>query len=134
MSLEEAEEKSTKSDSDEEDYVSGSMVKSYKEKNLKKFDFVTKDGRHIHISEEQINNQKKLEEEAKAEAAKQEGDVRKAELLDLLGIEVVHKEDDTFEVIPNFKVSDLHLGEWREVMKACPDRKGKGRQTIYKYK
>ncbi|GKE77432.1 hypothetical protein Tco_1543552, partial [Tanacetum coccineum] len=42
-------------------------------KKVKKFDFVTKDGRHIHLSEEQINNQKKLEEEAKAEAAKQEG-------------------------------------------------------------
>nr|GEV57887.1 hypothetical protein [Tanacetum cinerariifolium] len=134
MYLEEAEKESTESDSNEEDHVSGSMIKSSKEKKLKKFDFVTEDGRHIHLSEEQINNQKKLEEEAKAEAAKQEGDVRKAELLDLLGIEVVHKEDDTYEVILNFKVSDLHLGEWREVMKACPDRKGKGWQTIYKYK
>ncbi|GJS84500.1 pleiotropic drug resistance protein 1-like protein [Tanacetum coccineum] len=173
MSSEEAEKESTESDSDDEAYVTGSMVKSSKVKKLKKFDFVTEDGRHIHLSEEQINNQKKLEEEAKAEAAKQEGEVRKAELIDLLGPEVVHKyynyklqydrycdkmlnrraesritncdvltrkgpitfkvyrEDGTYEVIPNFKVSDLHLGEWREVMKACPDRKGKGWQTIY---
>nr|GEV77675.1 copia protein [Tanacetum cinerariifolium] len=122
-----------------------------KEKKLNKFDFVTKDGRHIHLSEEQINNQKKLEEEAKGETAKQEGQVRKADLIDLLGPEVVHKyysyklqydrycdkmlnkraesritncdvltrkgpitfkvyrEDGTYEVIPNFKVSDLHL-------------------------
>ncbi|GKF05430.1 hypothetical protein Tco_0036098 [Tanacetum coccineum] len=117
------------------------MVKYSKVKKLKKFDFVTEDGRHIHLSEEQINNQKKLEEETKAEAAKQEGEVRKVELIDLLGPEVVHKkgpitfkvyrEDGIYEVIPNFKVSDLHHGEWREVMKACPDRKGKGWQTIY---
>nr|GEU65780.1 hypothetical protein [Tanacetum cinerariifolium] len=131
MSLEEAEKESTKSDSKEEAYVTGSMVKSFKEKKLNKFDFDTEHGRHIHLSEELINNQKKLEEEAKAEAAKQEEEVRKAELIDLLGPEVVHKEDRTYEVIPNFKVSDLHLGEWREVMKACPDRKGKGWQTIY---
>nr|GEU89404.1 hypothetical protein [Tanacetum cinerariifolium] len=70
---------------DEEAYITGSMVKSSKEKKLKKFDFVTEDGRHIYLSEEQINNQKKLEEEAKAIAAK--GEVRKAELIDLLGPE-----------------------------------------------
>ncbi|GKC90074.1 hypothetical protein Tco_1150723 [Tanacetum coccineum] len=98
------------------------MVKSSKVKKLKKFDFVAEDGRHIHLSEEQINNQKKLEEEAKAEVAKQEGEGPTFK---------VYREDDTYEVILNFKVSDLHLGEWKEVMKACPDRKGKGRQTIY---
>nr|GFA69178.1 hypothetical protein [Tanacetum cinerariifolium] len=153
------------------------MVKSFKEKKLKKFDFVTEDGWHIYLSKEQINNQKKLEEEAKAEAAKQEGEVKKAEVIDLLGTEVVHKyynyklqydryydkilnrraesritncdiltskgpitfkvyrEDGTYEVIPNFKVSDLHLCEWREVMKACPDRNRKGcKPSMIKYK
>nr|GEV10002.1 hypothetical protein [Tanacetum cinerariifolium] len=70
MSSEEAEKQNTKSDSDEEAYVTDSMVKSSKEKKLKKFDFITKDRRHVHLSEEQINNQKKLEEEDKAEAAK----------------------------------------------------------------
>ncbi|GJW38826.1 hypothetical protein Tco_0064671, partial [Tanacetum coccineum] len=47
-------------------------------------------GRHIHLTEEEINHQKKLEEDAKAKAAKQEGKVRKAELVDLLGPEVVN--------------------------------------------
>nr|GEV51778.1 hypothetical protein [Tanacetum cinerariifolium] len=135
MCSEEAEKQSTKSDSDEEVYT--------------------------------------LEKEAKAEAAKQERKVRKAELIYLLGPEVVHKyynyklqydryydkmlnrrvesritnydvltrkgpitfnvyiEDGTYEVIPNFKVSDLHLGEWRKVMKACPYRTRKGWKTIY---
>nr|GEY07848.1 hypothetical protein [Tanacetum cinerariifolium] len=128
MSLDEAQKESTESNFDEEAHVTGFMVKSFKEKKLKKFDFITEDGRNINLSKEQINNQKKLEEEAKAEAAKQEREVRKADLIDLLGPEI---EDGTYKVIPNFKVSDLHLGEWREVMKACPDRKGKGWQTIY---
>ena len=43
----------------------------------------------------------------------------------------VYREDGTSEVIPNFKSSDLHLSEWREVVKAYPNRKGKGWKTIY---
>ncbi|GJZ77396.1 hypothetical protein Tco_0642068 [Tanacetum coccineum] len=35
----------------------------------------------------------------------------------------VYKEDKTAEVIEKFKVSDLQLAEWREVVQACPDRK-----------
>nr|GEU51070.1 hypothetical protein [Tanacetum cinerariifolium] len=49
------------------------------------------EGEHIHLTEEQINHQKKLAEEAKAEAAKQEGEARKAKLIDLLGPKIVHK-------------------------------------------
>ncbi|GJS12135.1 retrovirus-related pol polyprotein from transposon TNT 1-94 [Tanacetum coccineum] len=53
------------------------------------------------------------------------------ELVDLLGIDVVTREDGTSEVISNVKVSDLHLAEWREVVQACLDRKEKGWKTIY---
>ncbi|GJT40214.1 hypothetical protein Tco_0940079 [Tanacetum coccineum] len=38
----------------------------------------------------------------------------------------VYREDGTDEVVSNFKVSDLHLAKWREVVQACPDRKEKG--------
>ncbi|GJV89581.1 hypothetical protein Tco_1533519 [Tanacetum coccineum] len=55
----------------------------------------------------------------------------KDELIDLMGIDVVAKEDGTDEVISNFKVSDLHLAEWRKVVQACLDRKEKGWKTIY---
>ncbi|GKE28116.1 hypothetical protein Tco_1443500 [Tanacetum coccineum] len=176
MSLKDAEEESTKSDSndDETRHVPGSMLESSKKKELKTFDFVTKNGKHIHLTEEQINQQKKIEEEAKAEAAKHEGEIRKEELIDLLGPEVVnkyyndklqydrycdkmlnrraklritncdiltikglitlkvYKEDDTSKIIPEFKASDLHLGKWREVVIACPNKKGKGWTSIYK--
>ncbi|GJX10791.1 hypothetical protein Tco_0200650 [Tanacetum coccineum] len=70
MSSEEAKKESTKSNSDDEARVTRSVVTSFKLNKLKKVDFVTKYRRHIYLSEEQINNQNKLEEEAKAEAAK----------------------------------------------------------------
>ncbi|GJS89376.1 hypothetical protein Tco_0772012 [Tanacetum coccineum] len=99
------------------------------------------------------NAQKKIEEEAKSEAARREDEMRKEELIDLLGPEVmtkyyndklqydrycdkmlnrraksritkcdiltrkgpitlkVYREDDTSEIIPEFKASNLHLGE-----------------------
>ncbi|GKA57776.1 hypothetical protein Tco_0756964 [Tanacetum coccineum] len=146
MSSKDAKEESTKSDYDDETiHVPGSTVESSKKKRIKK----------------------KIEEEAKAEAASREGEIRKEELIDLLGPEVVKKyyndklqydrycdkmlnkreksritncdiltkkgpialkvyrEDDTSEIIPEFKASDLHLGEWREVVTACPNKKVK---------
>ncbi|GJR63698.1 hypothetical protein Tco_1505860 [Tanacetum coccineum] len=148
MSLEDAEEVSTESDFDDETtYVPGSIIESSKKKDLKKFDFVNEDGDHVHLTEEQINAQKKIEEEAKAEATRREGEMWKKELIDLLGTEVVNKyyndkrgpitlkvyrEDDTSEIIPEFKASDLLLGEWREVVKACSNKKGKGWVSINK--
>ncbi|GJY05904.1 hypothetical protein Tco_0371844 [Tanacetum coccineum] len=90
LSLEEAVKESTKSDSDDDEtHLSGSMVESSWIKKVKKFDFVTEDGKHIHLTKEQINQQKKTEEEAKAEAAKRKSEVRKEELIDLLGPEVM---------------------------------------------
>nr|GEY99703.1 hypothetical protein [Tanacetum cinerariifolium] len=75
----EAEKESTKSglNDDDETYVTGSMVKSSTTKKLKNFDFITEHGKHIHLTKEQINQQNKIDKEAKVEAAKQEGDVRK---------------------------------------------------------
>ncbi|GJV08110.1 hypothetical protein Tco_1345766 [Tanacetum coccineum] len=147
MSSKDNEEESTKSNSDDEKTnVVGSLAKSSKKKKLRKFDYVTESQDHAHLTEEQINAQKKIDEEAKVKATKQEGEVRRAELVDLLEPEVVSKyynakkglitlkvyrEDGTSEIIPDFKASDLHLDEWREVVKACPTRMGKGWKTIY---
>nr|GEZ53725.1 hypothetical protein [Tanacetum cinerariifolium] len=63
------------------------MVESSRIKKVKKFDIVTKDRKHSHLTEEQINQQKKIEEEAKAEVAKRDSKVRKEELVNLLGPE-----------------------------------------------
>ncbi|GJY46385.1 hypothetical protein Tco_0435448, partial [Tanacetum coccineum] len=145
---------STESDSnDETTHVHGSMVESSKKKELKKFDFVTESGEHVYLTKEHISAQKKIEEEAKAKAARREGEMRKKELIDLIGPEVVNKyyndklhydryndkmlnrraksritnydiltrkgqitlkvyrEDDTSEIIPEFKANNLHLAE-----------------------
>ncbi|GJU39760.1 hypothetical protein Tco_1192717 [Tanacetum coccineum] len=107
ISSKDAEEECTRSDFDNDTInLAGSVVKSSKEKKLKKFDFVTKGGDHVHLTEEQIKEQKRIEE-------------------------FVYREDGTNEVISNFKASDLHLSEWREVIKACPNRKIVGWSTIY---
>ncbi|GJZ59041.1 hypothetical protein Tco_0614857 [Tanacetum coccineum] len=110
------------------------MVESSKKKELKRFDFVTKAGEHVHLTKKHISAQKKIEKEAKAKAARREGEMRKEELIDLLSQngEPVYREDDTSEIIPKFKDIDLHLGEWREVVKSCPNKKGKGWISIYK--
>ncbi|GJS31108.1 hypothetical protein Tco_0491728 [Tanacetum coccineum] len=67
------------------------MVESSLDEEVKKFDFVTEDGKYIHLTEEKIYQQKKIDEEDKAEAAKRESEVRKEELIDLLGPKVVNK-------------------------------------------
>ncbi|GJU28179.1 zinc finger, CCHC-type containing protein [Tanacetum coccineum] len=67
------------------------MVESYRIKKVKKYDFVTEGGKHIHLTEEQIYQQKKIEEDAKAKVAKRESKARKEELVDLLGPEMVNK-------------------------------------------
>nr|GEZ39708.1 hypothetical protein [Tanacetum cinerariifolium] len=81
FSSEEAEKESINSDSNNETHVTGFMVEPSKTKKLKNFDFITKDGRYIHLTKEEINHKNKLKEDAKAKAAKQEGEVMKAELL-----------------------------------------------------
>nr|GEZ35548.1 hypothetical protein [Tanacetum cinerariifolium]GEZ35901.1 hypothetical protein [Tanacetum cinerariifolium] len=92
ISSKDAEEVCTKSDSDDETtHVLGSMVESSKKKDLKRFDFVTEDGEHVHLTKEQISARKKIEEEAKAKATKCEGEMRKEKLIDLLGPKVVNK-------------------------------------------
>nr|GEU98511.1 hypothetical protein [Tanacetum cinerariifolium] len=136
MSLEEAEKESTESDSDEKAHVTGSMVKSSKKKKQNKFDFVTEDGRKaelivllgLEVRYKYYNY--KLQHDRYCDKMlnrRAESRITNCDVLTRKGPITfkVNREDDTYKVIPNFKVSDLHLDEWREVIKACPDRKGK---------
>ncbi|GKA89853.1 hypothetical protein Tco_0811665 [Tanacetum coccineum] len=85
MPSEDTKEESTKSDSDDKiTHVPGSTVESSLKKELKKFDFVTEGGEHVHLTKEQISAQKEIEEEAKAEAVRREGEKKKERLIDLL--------------------------------------------------
>ncbi|GJV24092.1 hypothetical protein Tco_1376787 [Tanacetum coccineum] len=135
LSSEEAEKESTDSDSDDETYVTGFMVEPSKTKKLKKFDFITKSEEHVHLTEEHISAQKIIEEEAKAKAYDRYCDkmlnrraksrITNCDILTRKGpiILKVYREDDTSKIIPEFKASDLHLGEWREVVIAFPNKK-----------
>ncbi|GKG18865.1 hypothetical protein Tco_0375964, partial [Tanacetum coccineum] len=60
-------------------------------KDLKFFYFITEDGERVHLTKELTSAQKKIEEEAKAEAVRCESEMRKEELIDLLGPKVVNK-------------------------------------------
>ncbi|GJZ41266.1 hypothetical protein Tco_0588152 [Tanacetum coccineum] len=96
MSSKDDEEKETESNSEndsENDYTNpaDSMVESSKKKKLKKFDFVTEGGEHIHFTAEKIEEQKGIEESLKAKFAKQEVEKVKNKLVDLMGIDVVTK-------------------------------------------
>ncbi|GJU36172.1 hypothetical protein Tco_1184526 [Tanacetum coccineum] len=148
MSSKDAEEVSTESESDDETkHVAGSMVESSKKKELKRFDFVTESGEHVHLTKEQIITQKKIEEEVKAKAARREGEIRKKELIDLLGPEVVNKYyndklqydrycDKMLNRRAKSRITNCDIltrkGEWREVVTTCPNKKGKGWTSIYK--
>ncbi|GJX10541.1 hypothetical protein Tco_0200400 [Tanacetum coccineum] len=77
------------SETDSEPALTSFMVESSKKKKLKKFDFVTEKGDHVHLTEEKIKEQKRIEESVKADMAKKEEEVGKEELIDLLGIDVV---------------------------------------------
>ncbi|GKD77343.1 hypothetical protein Tco_1339964 [Tanacetum coccineum] len=90
MSSKDVEEEGAESDfGDDTINLTGSMVESSKKKKMKKFDFVTKDGNHVHFTKEQIKDQKRIEESVKADAAKQEVEARKEECINLLGVDVV---------------------------------------------
>ncbi|GKB69387.1 hypothetical protein Tco_0930799 [Tanacetum coccineum] len=75
-------------------------LKPWTEKELKKFDFVTKGGDHIHLTKEQIKEQKRIKESVKADMAKKEEVVGKEELVDLLGIDVVTEGPITLKLVP----------------------------------
>ncbi|GJZ11296.1 hypothetical protein Tco_0546055 [Tanacetum coccineum] len=84
MSSKDAKEEDTRSDFDEDANLTGSMVESSKKKKLKKFNFVTVRGYHIYLTTKQIKEQKRIEESVKADLDKQEVELGKDELVDLL--------------------------------------------------
>ncbi|GKA60034.1 hypothetical protein Tco_0759347 [Tanacetum coccineum] len=110
MSSKDVEEEKTKSDSDDDTInLTGFMVESSKKKKLKKIDFFTKQGDHVHFTEEQIKEQKRIEESIKADIAKQEVEIRKEEWIDLLSVDV-DPLDRLYDLIRKKRkhVDDIH--------------------------
>ncbi|GJW94663.1 hypothetical protein Tco_0174335 [Tanacetum coccineum] len=79
------------------------------------------DETHLTDTKEEINHQKKIEEDAKAKAAKHESEVRKEELVDLIGPEVVNNlcsgseteeglcKELQFSLVDNSKLNVVYL-------------------------
>ncbi|GJU51809.1 hypothetical protein Tco_1221364 [Tanacetum coccineum] len=91
VSSKDAKEESSNSEFDDTINLTGSRVESSRTKKLNKFDFITEDRDHVHLTEDKIQEQKRIEESVKAEAAKHEVEVRKEELVAFLGLDVVSK-------------------------------------------
>ncbi|GKD92753.1 hypothetical protein Tco_1372590 [Tanacetum coccineum] len=67
MSPKDVEEESSESGSDNDNeirHMPSSVTESSKQQKLKKFDFIIIDGKHIHLSKEDVSLQRKLEEAA----------------------------------------------------------------------
>ncbi|GJX28650.1 hypothetical protein Tco_0236729 [Tanacetum coccineum] len=135
MSLEEAEKESTNngSNDDDETNVTGSMVESSTTKKLKKKAELV-DLLCLEVVNKYYNDKlqydrycdKMLNRRAESRITNCDALTKKSPIT-----LKVYREDDISEVIPNFKANDLHLSEWREVVKACPIKTGKGWKTIY---
>nr|GFB47205.1 hypothetical protein [Tanacetum cinerariifolium] len=65
------------------------MFESSKQKRLKKFAYVNKQGESFLMTEEEIKNQKKVEQHIKVDLTKKEVELGREELVDLLRLEVV---------------------------------------------
>ncbi|GJZ95814.1 retrotransposon protein, putative, ty1-copia subclass [Tanacetum coccineum] len=92
MSSKDVKEEKTESDSDDDTInLTGSVAESSKKKKMKRFVFITEQGDHVHLTKEQIKEQKRIAESVKADVAKQEVEVRKEEWIDFLGVDVVKK-------------------------------------------
>ncbi|GJY54259.1 hypothetical protein Tco_0445923 [Tanacetum coccineum] len=89
MSHEETGEKEFESYSDAKIKMIGSRVESSKKKRIKKFAYSIEGGETVSLTEEQVNEQKKIEQSVKDDLAKKEVELGREELVDLLGINVV---------------------------------------------
>ncbi|GJY23826.1 hypothetical protein Tco_0397484 [Tanacetum coccineum] len=124
MTHKETKEEESKTNSETKVRITGSMVESSKKKKLKRFDFVTEKGDHVHFTKEQIKEQKRIEESVKAKIKydkycdkmlnrRVQSRITNCDVLTKKGPITlkVYRDDGTDEVIPNFKANDLHLNK-----------------------
>nr|GEW72933.1 hypothetical protein [Tanacetum cinerariifolium] len=129
MSSEEAKKESTKSDSDEEAHVTIPCQTGRGGKESRLIDLLSPEVVHKYYNYKLQYYRycdKMLNRRADSRITNYDVLTRKGPITFKVYIKV-----GTYECIPNFKVSDLHLSELREMMKACPDKKEKGWQPIY---
>ncbi|GJV11385.1 hypothetical protein Tco_1352926 [Tanacetum coccineum] len=91
MPSKENEEEDTESNFEDE-YANpvDSMVESSRKRKVKKFDFVTKEGEHVHLTAEKIKEQKRIEVSLKADLD-EHNEEKVEELIDLISYNIVAK-------------------------------------------
>ncbi|GJV42638.1 hypothetical protein Tco_1421078 [Tanacetum coccineum] len=111
VSHEELVKKESKSDSDVETRPSGSLVETSKQKPLKKITCVNEKGEIHQMTEEEIKNQKGIEQTVKANAEKSKINKAKQDLIDLLGFDVVEKmyKDKVKHDVYYLKITEAEL-------------------------
>nr|GEX28339.1 putative tRNA (guanine(26)-N(2))-dimethyltransferase 2 [Tanacetum cinerariifolium] len=132
MSHKKAEENESETDSEPTIRLTGSIVESFKKKHLKKFDFVTEKCDYVHLTEEQIKEQKSIAELVKAGMSKKEEELGKDELVDLLGInavKIVYKSKIKYDKYCDKMLNKMALGK---ITNCDVFLKGKGPITLKK--
>nr|GEX63434.1 hypothetical protein [Tanacetum cinerariifolium] len=112
MSHEEVAEQESDSDSDTDSRPSSTLEESSKQKPLKKFTYINKKGKRFQMYQEEIENQKGIEQDVKADVSRSKIKKGKKDLIDIVGLDVVEKvykdkvyrDDGSDEIINTFKL------------------------------
>ncbi|GJZ26005.1 hypothetical protein Tco_0570258 [Tanacetum coccineum] len=119
------------SDSDAESRPSAILEELSKSKPLKKFTYITEIDVVEKVYKDKVKYDKyclkMLNRRAKGKITKCDVRTRGKSPINLK----VYKDNGSIEIIYNFKVSDLHVREWKEVLDGCPKRNGASWNIIY---
>ncbi|GJW86885.1 hypothetical protein Tco_0162225 [Tanacetum coccineum] len=128
--------KNTEEDSDEDITHQAPLVKSYKVKPIKKLAFTTKKEKSrpiLSLGPSLIPSYKKKKEEYDKYRhmmliIRAHGRITNVDIITAkgpVGVKI-YKDDDITKTISNFKVSNLYVQKWKEIMDSCGHGKGKG--------
>ncbi|GJV26980.1 hypothetical protein Tco_1383428 [Tanacetum coccineum] len=116
----------TDTDSDAESIPTCTLKESSKSKTLTKFTYITK--------KDVVDKVKYDKYCLKMLNRRAQGKIINCDVLkrgkDHINLKV-YRDDGSEEIIQNYKISDLHLGEWKKLMDACPKRTRAGWTTIH---
>ncbi|GJV93764.1 hypothetical protein Tco_1541577 [Tanacetum coccineum] len=128
-------EEETNSDLDIEIRSSGTLEESSKSKPIKKFTYITNSALGQEVVDKFYKDKVKYDKYClKILNRRAKGKIINYDVFTIgkgpINLKV-YRDDDTTEVIYNFKVSDFHVGEWKNVLDAFPKRTRARWKDIY---
>nr|GEU67415.1 hypothetical protein [Tanacetum cinerariifolium] len=91
MSHEEVAKQESDSDSDTDSRPSSTLEESSKQKPQKKFTYINEKGERFQMYQKEIENQKGIEQDVKADVSRSKIKKGKKDLIDIVGLDVVEK-------------------------------------------